>query len=212
MRDPRLLPETLFEVSTLKNSSALGALVLIGLAIGVGVMALQTEQEDINADLVEAASPARKASFTQDLSPQEARKKGNLEAAKRYLAKVREEGVNVGGDLWRIKDDDGTPLYVTGHLIEGFDAFGEPKYLIQKTKRQAAVPRNDRLKAKLPEHMQPKIAKKKIQIEFSEKSDNGKGRMNKKKAGGKGGGEGEGDEGGGSGGGTATEGVGGGKK
>lgn len=159
----------------MKNSSAIGALVLIGLAVAIGVYALQSDGGQLEADLVEPAPAVRRASFSQDLSPQERRKKANMEEAQRYLKRVKEEGTNVGGDLWRIKDDDGTPLYVVGHLIEGYDAFGEPKYLMHKIKRQAAVPVVKR--RAIPEAKQPKLAKQKQQLEFIKKSEGGTGRL-----------------------------------
>lgn len=160
----------------MKNSSALGALVLIGLAVVIGVFALQSDDGQLETDLVEPAPTVRRASFQRDLSPQEQRKKANMEEAKRYLKRVKEEGVNVSGDLWRIKDTDGSPLYVVGHLIEGYDAFGEPKYLLHKIKREAAVPVVKR-KVNIPEGRQPKISKKKLQLGFIEKSDSGTGRL-----------------------------------
>lgn len=168
------LPNTPAGCPSMNNPSMLAATALIGLALVVGVFAyLSTAPADgIDAPVVAKPNLTQRVEF-KDLSPWEQRKKANLEDAQRYLHQVKQEGKEVEGGLIRIRDTDGSPLYVYPELVEGVGANGEPLYMLAKVKRKAAVPLVER-KA-VPEKFAPTVkgAGKSLSFTKPNSEDNG---------------------------------------
>ncbi len=153
----------------MKNPSLMTASALIGLAVVVGAATYLTsgDGDDQAVSLIEAVEPVERVTY-KDLSPHEMRKKGRLEEAKRYLARVKQEGKDVGG-LIKIKDTSGDPLYVWPELIEGVGAYGEQKFMMAQVKRRAGVPLVQPIR---PAGAKAKLSKKKVQVGFAQDAPN----------------------------------------
>ncbi|MHC4845384.1 MAG: hypothetical protein ACYTCU_04390 [Planctomycetota bacterium] len=125
----------------MKNPSTTAAFVLVGLALLVGGFAYLTtgdEAQDKPSDVITQGSTA-KVGFTA-LTPREQRKKSNLEEAKRKLKRIRETGKEVMPGVYRMKEENGEPIYYLSELVEGVGRNGEPMYMAVEFKRRPMVP------------------------------------------------------------------------
>jgi len=124
-----------------KNPTTTAAFVLVGLALLVGGFAYLTSGDDAQdkpSDVITQGSSA-KVGFTA-LTPREQRKKSNLEEAKRKLKRVKEQGKEVMPGVYRMKEENGEPIYYLSELVEGVGRNGEPLYMAVEFKRRPMVP------------------------------------------------------------------------
>ncbi|MCB9899173.1 MAG: hypothetical protein H6825_14305 [Planctomycetes bacterium] len=124
------------------KSSPLSALIMIGVTGLAGTVAWMVwgdrapiEQQPVLSEVVTPAQPEVMA-----LTPWEQRKKGRLEGAKREIERYKQEGKVLDNGAIKVKDVDGSALYIHPELIEGTGRFGEPLYVMAKYKRRAPVP------------------------------------------------------------------------
>jgi len=124
----------------LKNAP-LSALVLFGIAGLVGgVVWIAADQERIEGDAASVPTATVSTPTVVQVTPREKKLQWKLEQAQRKLDKYKKDGVVLPNGAIRVKDVDGSPLYVYPELVEGVDRYGEPKFLMATYKRRDPVP------------------------------------------------------------------------
>lgn len=154
------------------SQSALVMLAATGLVGSIAWFALSDrgpiEPSEVALPPVEVASPN-----VMNLTPYERRLKGRVEAAERKIEDYKQRGEVLDNGTIKVKDVDGSPLYVYPELLEGTGRFGEPKYLLATFKRRAPVPLRELRATPKREDLKPKllVPSKPIKLKTDEMPD-----------------------------------------